>query len=63
MSTTGPLTPEQLTRGETLDEFCVGPTAALPSSSRFAVSAEEFDPEPLTDPDVTLSRHPARAIA
>ena len=26
MSTTGPLNPEQLTRGETLDEFCVGPT-------------------------------------
>src|SRR3984893_845277 len=23
----------------------------------------EFHPEPLTDPDVTLSRHPARAIA
>jgi hypothetical protein len=25
MSTTGPLNPEQLTRGKTLDEFCVGP--------------------------------------
>jgi len=24
---------------------------------------EEFHPEPLTDPDLTLSRHPARAIA
>jgi hypothetical protein len=23
----------------------------------------EFHPEPLTDPDLTLSRHPARAIA
>jgi hypothetical protein len=23
----------------------------------------EFHPEPLTDPDVTLSRHPARVIA
>jgi hypothetical protein len=26
MSTTGPLNPEELTRGKTLDEFCVGPT-------------------------------------
>jgi len=25
MSTTGPLNPEQLTRGKTLNEFCVGP--------------------------------------
>ena len=25
MSTTGPLNPEQQTRGKTLDEFCVGP--------------------------------------
>jgi hypothetical protein len=29
MSTTGPLNAEQLTRGETLDEFCVGPKADL----------------------------------
>jgi hypothetical protein len=27
MSTMGPLHPEQLTRGETLDEVCVGPGA------------------------------------
>jgi hypothetical protein len=27
MSITGPLHPEQLTRGETLDEVCVGPEA------------------------------------
>ena len=26
MSTTDPLNPEELTRGKTLDEFCVGPT-------------------------------------
>jgi hypothetical protein len=32
-------------------------TALLPSRP------EEFHPEPLTDPDVTLSRPPARAIA
>jgi hypothetical protein len=33
MSITGPLHPEQLTRGETLDEVCVGPLAErLPSS-------------------------------
>jgi hypothetical protein len=25
MSTTGPLNPDQLTRGKTLNEFCVGP--------------------------------------
>src|ERR1039457_6352183 len=31
--------------------------ATLPSRPR------EFHPEPLTDPDLTLSRHPARAIA
>jgi hypothetical protein len=40
MSTTGPLNPEQLTRGKTLDEFCVGPTAAiepLSNSSNFEV--------------------------
>jgi hypothetical protein len=37
MSTTGPLTPEQLTRGETLGEFCVGPrheVAALQPAER-----------------------------
>jgi hypothetical protein len=30
MSTTGPLHPGQLTRGETLDKFCVGPGAVVP---------------------------------
>ena len=37
MSTTGPLNPEQLTRGETLDEVCVGPehkVAALQPAAR-----------------------------
>ena len=34
---------------------CIGAASALPSRPG------EFHPEPLTDPDLTLSRHPARA--
>src|SRR5260370_31280684 len=36
---------------------------ASTSSSRLPSRPGEFHPEPLTDPDLTLSRHPARAIA
>ena len=36
---------------------CPGASATLPSRPG------EFHPEPLTDPDVTLSCHPARATA
>jgi hypothetical protein len=32
-------------------------------STRLPSPPGEFHPEPLTDPDLTLSRHPARAIA
>src|SRR6266480_2774003 len=32
-------------------------------SSRLPSRPGEFHPEPLTDPDLTLSRHPARAVA
>jgi predicted ATP-dependent endonuclease of OLD family len=36
----------------------------LPDSARELPSRPgEFHPEPLTDPDLTLSRHPARATA
>ena len=33
------------------------------SPSRMPSRPGEFHPEPLTDPDLTLSRHPARATA
>jgi hypothetical protein len=39
MSTTGPLHPGQLTRGETLDKFCVGPIPDLVRSGRRPLSA------------------------
>src|ERR1700738_657102 len=40
------------------------PTFEMRSALRVRPSRPgEFHPEPLTDPDVTLSRHPARAIA
>src|SRR6266478_10159412 len=37
----------------------------VPSQGRTRLPSRpgEFHPEPLTDPDLTLSRHPARAIA
>src|SRR5580692_9094515 len=38
-----------------LPKSCSGFSATLPSRPG------EFHPEPLTDPDLTLSRHPARA--
>jgi hypothetical protein len=46
--------------------------SAMPRKRRLAVKMwrsrrpsrpGEFHPEPLTDPDLTLSRHPARATA
>ena len=37
--------------------------AACPAQSRSPSWAREFHPEPLTDPDVNLSIHPARATA
>ena len=40
-----------------LPESCPGVSATLPSRPG------EFHPEPLTDPDVILSHHPARATA
>jgi hypothetical protein len=41
-----------------------GPDIAIDSgSSRMPSRPGEFHPEPLTDPDVNLSIHPARAIA
>ena len=41
------------------DAFRVG----VAYRSRMPSRPGEFHPEPLTDPDLTLSRHPARAIA
>ena len=35
----------------------------MAASTRMPSRPGEFHPEPLTDPDVTLSRHPARATA
>jgi len=43
--------------GQTVRQRCVGRETQMPSRPG------EFHPEPLTDPDVTLSRHPARATA
>jgi hypothetical protein len=43
--------------GGAADGFTHRSTAELPSRPR------EFHPEPLTDPDVILSHHPAHAIA
>jgi hypothetical protein len=41
-----------------------GPDIAIDSgSSRLPSRPGEFQPEPLTDPDMNLSIHPARAIA
>jgi hypothetical protein len=34
-----------------------------PSLTGVSVRSRLFHPEPLTDPDLTLSRHPARATA
>ena len=39
------------------------PTADIVVRLGFPSRPGEFHPEPLTDPDLTLSRHPARAIA
>ena len=40
-------------------ELCVSALGQVPQPSR----PGELHPEPLTDPDLTLSRHPARATA
>jgi hypothetical protein len=40
-----------------------GPTAERPAWQLRPSRPGEFHPEPLTDPDVILSHHPARAIA
>jgi hypothetical protein len=40
-----------------------GSNADIVKMTRLPSRRGEFHPEPLTDPDVTLSRHPARALA
>src|SRR3979490_1499739 len=39
------------------------PTPDVPTTTRLPSRPREFHPEPLTEPDLTLSRHPARATA
>jgi hypothetical protein len=41
----------------------IEPISSVDELPVFAESARIFRPEPLTDPIVTLSRHPARTIA
>src|SRR5258707_1127798 len=43
-------------------ERCPPPCERV-DATRLPSRPGEFHPEPLTDPDLTLSRHPARAIA
>jgi hypothetical protein len=40
-----------------------GPIADMPKPALLPSRPGELHPEPLTEPDLTLSRHPARAIA
>jgi hypothetical protein len=40
-----------------------GHIADMAEPARMPSRPGEFHPEPLTDPDLTLSRHPARATA
>ena len=44
-------------------ELNCGLTSAMPARCLWPSRPGEFHPEPLTDPDLTLSRHPARATA